>query len=279
MMMNTDSIIVRQFFLEHYHEAAGELEKFEPNELSSFFDDAPVDLLQAVIPVMNPQVLLHVFELMKQENVFRLFESMEFGKAEYLIRMMNESQAEEILNKLPSEKSLHIRRMLKYLKNAVGTYVEQKVFTLTENLTVKEAWAQARRYKSNIEPNLFVIAPDRKLKGMVNLSDLIKEKPEKDISSIMKSKFATIPPETPIESILGHPGWMEQYVLPVVDESKVFLGVIRLETIRSIQIDSDPHTVDPGLNAINALGDLYQIGLAGLLRVATDFKSGSDKET
>lgn len=275
-MMNTDEILLNQFILGHQKEAAAALEKFEPAELAAFFNNSQMDLLSTLIPGINPQVMLNVFDLMKEEQVVLFFESLEPIQAELFIRMMSDSRAEQILNKLSSEKSLHIRRLVKYMKNWAGSLVEQTALTLHDDLTLKEALTQVKKHKSTIDPQLFILSHDRILKGMVHLSDLIRENPEKKVNQIMKTELTAISPETPVQSILDHPGWMDQYLLPVVENSKKFLGVIRLETIRKIQISAVRDKKDQNLNTINALGDLYQIGLAGLLRVATELNTSSD---
>ena len=66
--------------------------------------------------------------------------------------------------------------------------------------------------------------------------------------------------------------------MPVVDNTSLFLGVIKLETIRSILAPSEKRREGLGDDAISALGELYQIGLAGLLKSATDLGSVSKEQ-
>jgi Mg/Co/Ni transporter MgtE len=259
--------------LKYSKEASTALEKFDPEELLPFFERSSVDVMLALVQEMNPQTVLQLFKLMKKETVAGLFETMKISLAELLIRMMTVSEAEQVISSLSPEKALHIKRLLKYLKTSVGSYVDQTVFTLNENLIVKEALAQAKRHFASLEPELFVLSPERKLVGVVKLSKLISELSKKEIRSIMETNIDTIAPETTIQTVLDHPGWQDQYLMPVVDSSQVFLGVIRLATVRKIKINSDKILKDHSKDTIGALGDLYQIGLAGLLRVATDFKS------
>jgi magnesium transporter len=276
--MDTDVIIIKQFIKEYGNEAARALENIEPDKLAAFFNDISDELSLQVIPLMNPHIMSTVFELMQQEKVIQLLEALEIHYAVLSVRMMNEALAEKILNILSSEKSTLIRRLLKYLENTVGSYMDPAVLTLSDRMTVKEALAEAKRHKKKISPDLFVLTSDRRFAGVINLSDLIAVDPEKEIRLIMNNTIITIPPDTPVQSILRHHEWMDYYALPVVDQTSVFLGAIRLETIRSILVDSDKRKEDLGQTAINALGELYQIGLAGLLKSATDIKSASSKE-
>jgi magnesium transporter len=276
--MDTDAIIISQFIQEHGREAAQALEQLETDRLAAFFNDNLEDLSLVIIPLMNPLLMATVFELMQQEKVVRLFESLEIQYTVLLIRIMDEDLAEKILNSLSAEKSTFIRRLLKYFENSVGAHMDPTVFTLTDKMTVKEALAEAKRHNRKISPNLFVLTSERRLVGVINLSDLIAEDPEIEIRQIMNDKIFTIPPETPIQSILNHPEWTNYYSLPIVDQTSVFLGTIRLETIRSIMIKSDKSLENMGQVAISALAELYQIGLVGLLKTATDLKAASAKE-
>ncbi len=276
--MNTDEIIIEQFIHNHSKEAAQALDKFEPDHLVVFFNETPNELLLKLIPFMDSQIILEVYSLIKDETVIRLFEHMEVHHAIFSIKMMNKVLAEKILNNLSSEKSIYLRQLLKYLKNSVGSYIDPTVITLSDKLILQEVLVKVKKLKTVIDPIIFVLKPDRKLAGFIYLSDLISEDPAKEIRSIMKTKIITIPPETPVLSILNHPAWVDHYCLPVVDKNTTFLGVLRLETIRSLQISTEQSDEDHGQAVITALGELYHMGLAGLLSTATDFNIENSKE-
>jgi len=108
---------------------------------------------------------------------------------------------------------------------------------------------------------------------VVSLSDLIRGEPGMEIKSMLMTRLATLSPETPIKSVLNHQEWQDFYALPVVDHTSVFLGAIRLETIRSILAESGNKVEEMGQAAISALGELYRLGLAGLIRSATSIES------
>lgn len=276
--MNTDTIIVEQFIQKHGTEAARILERLEPDKLAAFFSDSSSELVLEVIPHMNPHMMSLVFELMQQEKVIQILESLEIQYTLLSIRMMNEDLAEKTLNALSSEKSITIKRLLKYLEFSVGSHIDTTVLTLSERMTVKEAMEEAKRHKQKIQPNLFVLTSDRKLAGVINVSDLITENPKNEISSIMNTRIIALPPDTPIKSVLTHQAWKDFYALPVVDNTSVFLGVIKLETMHSIMAPSEKRQEGLGEDAISALGELYQIGLAGLLKSATDLRSVSKEQ-
>lgn len=276
-MMNTDTILIKRFLLNHGQKAAKSLEDIDPSRLADFFTSSPNEWLLEVISHMNPQRMSEVFEKMKQEKLVSLLESMDLSHAVSSLRMMEQDLAEALQNKLSVEKATSVKKLLTYPDDSVGAFMDVQIFTLTDNLTAKEALASLKRHKVEIPPQLFVTGEGRKLSGAITLSDLVQGDSAGVIRSLMKTSLPTLSPETPAQSVLGHPGWQDYYALPVLDRSAVFLGAIRLETIRSLLFQTGNKGEDEGQMAIAALGELYHLGLAGLLRSATDLRSPSNE--
>lgn len=271
--MNTDSILIKHFIQAHSKLAARTLEDIETEKLAGFFNDSPNEWLLVVIPHMNPQWMSEVFEKMNPERLASLFEVMEINHLVVSIRLMNEELAKSMLSRLSGEKSKSAKSLLQYFEHSVGAHMDPAVFTLEESMTIKDAIAAIKRHKEQIQPQIFVIGSSRKLAGVISLSDLISGEPVTGIRSMMLTMNTTLSPETPIQSVLNHQEWQNFYALPVVDHASMFLGAIRLETIRSILAQSGNKGEEMGQGAIRALGELYRIGLTGLLRSATDIKS------
>lgn len=276
--MNSDEVIIRKFLEEHGHSAAGVLEKLNVEKIAAFFDHTPTDWLAHIVPELNSHLTQQVLEKVDDLKVIEMFETLPVPYAEQLIRKMNKERADGILNQLSKERSSQIRSLLKYPKESVGSYMDPAVFTIQERMTIEDAVTQIKKFKSDIDPNIYVLKSDGKLIGTVRISDLFSKDPHTEITKIMNKNFPTIPPETPFQSLLNHDDWMKLYTLPVVDKNGVFQGVIRLETIRKVTLKPDKKIDKQTLTTINALGELFQIGLGALLRSATDFKMKDTKE-
>lgn len=276
--MNYDSILIKRFILQHSRLAARACEDIEPGKLAGFFNESPNEWLLELIPHMNPLWLSEVYKKMNPERLASLLEIMEINLLAVAIRMMHEDLGESMLNRLSDEKSTSVKKLLQYMDQSVGAHMDPAVFTLEENLTVEDAVSAIKRHNEPVDPQLFVTGPGRILVGAINLSDLITREPGMEIRSLMMTSMLTLSPETPIQSLLNHKEWQNFYVLPVVDHTSFFLGAIRLEKLRSIQARSDNKGGEMDQLTISALGDLYRIGLAGLLRSATNLAEPSFKE-
>ncbi len=268
--MKSDSILIKEFMLENSKAAARALEEVEPEKLAGFFNDTPLNWLLGVFPHMNPNVILKVFEGMDRQKLVQLLESMQMNHLVVSIRMMNENLAEEMLNALSAEKSAAVKGLLHYFDDTLGAHMDVGVLTLQENLSVKEALELIKKQKDEVPPELYIVREDRSLLGLISLSALIVADKGQEIRSMMRTDLNTLSPETPLQAVLTNQDWKKFYTLPVVDKDSLLLGVIKLETIRSILLHSGSRAEETGQLTINALGELYRLGLAGLLRTAAD---------
>jgi magnesium transporter len=275
--MNTHTLLLKQYIIGHPIEAANTIAKLEPESLAALFAELPPETLVTIIPLVNPALIFEVFKFLDRETCIRILKSLDLHYTALMIRFMNDHQGEDFLGALPAEKSAAVRRLLNYLENSVGAHMEQQVVTLHEKMILRDAVEAVKVFKGSIQPELYVLSMDRKLVGFINSSDLITKNPDDPVISNLQTNMSTIAPETPVDSMLTHPGWLDHYSLPVVDNAFRFLGIIKLEEIRSILITEDIRKNEPGSAAIEALGELYRIGLSGLLKSATDLQSLSKK--
>jgi len=268
--MKSDSTLLKAFMLENSKVAARALEELDPEKLADFFNDTPVKWLLGVFPHMNPHLIRKIFERMDPLQLVQLLESMQMSHLLVSIRIMPEDLAEKMLQALSAEKSASVKGLLHYLDHTLGAHMDTGVLTLRETMTAKEALEVIKKQKDEVPPELCILGEDQKLLGLISLSALIAAGPHKEIRSMMRTDFHSLSPDTPIQAVLNHEDWKNFYALPVVDQASVFLGVIRLETIRYILVHSINGKEETGQLTIHALGELYRLGLAGLLRSAAE---------
>ena len=125
--MNTDSILIQRFLLNHSQRAAKILEGIDPTKLADFFTNSPNEWLLEVISHMNPQRMSEVFEKMKQERLVSLIDSMDMAHAVSSLRMMKQDLGETIQNKLSVEKSASLKKLLEYPDDSVGAYMDVQI--------------------------------------------------------------------------------------------------------------------------------------------------------
>ena len=133
------------------------------------------------------------------------------------------------------------------------------------DLTVGEAIVVAKNEKERILSNIFVVDENGKSVGIIRFRDLLFAESSTLISLLMETKIPKFYADDSIESIKSHPGWHEFQSIPVIDRSETLIGTLDFRTIGEMQLNQGEQN-NSILETSNALGELYRIGLTGLLQ-------------
>jgi CBS-domain-containing membrane protein len=82
----------------------------------------------------------------------------------------------------------------------------------------------------------------------------------------MKIKIAKISPDVQIKSILTHTAWSDYHYLPVVNKAGKLLGTLPHKTVIKASQETNTTADNEIQQTGGALGELYSIGLTGLLK-------------
>ena len=231
---------------------------------------------------MSTDLAVALYNQLERMTAARCLEKLNPGKSAEIIekldpivalvflRGVKKNERNSILNAIPQKTASLLNRMLSFPEDSAGALADPTVFTLTEDASAKQALARIGKQPEHSIFYLYVVNRDHKLVGVMNMRELLLLDPEEKILAVMKSSVTQLAAHLDFQEILNHPGWQDYHVLPVVDATGIFTGVIRYKTLKRIERESRKN-VPPRLEiaAGNALGDLFRIGFSGLLRSAT----------
>ena len=143
--------------------------------------------------------------------------------------------------------------------------MDPQVLSLADDLTAKEALDLIRHSPEHARYNLYIVDREQVLVGVLNLRELLLARPPERISAFMHTRVHRLPAHADRRAIVAHPGWQEVHALPVVDAGGIFLGAIRFGTLRKIEDTLRGGTSADGSATIDALGDLFSVGVAGVI--------------
>ena len=266
--MNTDEKILEVFIESHSLEATQIIEDLNDGEVAALIQELPVELATRVMNLMNKNKAARCIEAVDKKLAAELIERMDITSAELLLRQLDDQLRDSLLKKIPKKTASVISQKLTYPENSVGALMNPLVITFRENVTVNEAITKIKEQKLHISMYAYIVKSNNKLAGIIKLEDLLVADKDDKISSIMKKDVPILFADTLIEAVLLHPGWLEYYALPVVDRAEILVGTVKLETIRQITINSDQKNKKQAMQAGSALGELFRIGLTGLVRSA-----------
>lgn len=136
---------------------------------------------------LEPDDQLELIKLFREERLKEIFESMDPDDKVELLEEMPANVVKKLLSYLPPQEREELLHILNYPEDSAARLATTEYVELFEDMTVREALEKVRREgkkKENIY-SLMVIDRTRKLKGTVELRDMIVADPDQKVSEIM----------------------------------------------------------------------------------------------
>ena len=263
--MNTDQIILEHFIKNHPQQAVIVLEEFKEEEIIAFLEAGPPDRTISIISSMSSYKAARHLEKLNIELVLTILEHLDFHLKRTILRQSGEGFRNQILDSMPPKKSAVLKQNLTYATGTTGFLMNPLLLSFTKGLTVKETIIIAKNEKENISSNIVIVDDQGKPEGIIRLSDLLFAESSMRLSDLMKTEFPKFYADESIESIKNHPGWHEHQTIPVIDRYETLIGTLDFRSIG----ESQPNKGEQNRNIIatsNAIGELYRIGLTGILQ-------------
>lgn len=266
MNTDTDLIIAEHFINTNINEAVQIIEKLEYDDIADFMNEIPFDLATKIILKMNNYKSTKCLELLNIDFAVKLLENIDLLSTELLLRQCDEGFRNALLDKIVPNISKKIRQKLKYAANSVGACMKLNVFSLQKSLSINEATEFMKKERKLIASEIFVIDEQGRIEGIVKLAHLVLAEGTEQIHSILTTDIPKFFADEPIQTIIHHPAWIQYRTLPVIEHSGALIGALHFKDITKRNPAKDKELSKRMVQTGSALGELYWIGLAGLLQ-------------
>lgn len=266
MKTDSDLIIAEHFIKANINEAVQIIEKLEYDAIVEFIQNIPPELAVKVLTQMNNYKAAKCLELLQIDLAAQLIQKFDLSSAELVLAPCNEEFRTLILKRINPTIAGKIIQKFNYAPNSVGSCMKPKVFSLQKNLTILEATELMKKEKELIGSEVFVTDAQSKLKGIVKTSQMLLAEGSVLIADIMNTDTVTFFVDEPINEISDHPGWADYRTIPVTDLAESLVGSLHFEDVSKASLKKDSGLNKQVVETGNALGELYLIGLTGLLQ-------------
>ena len=276
--MTLEASLLQQFVSAHPAQSARVLESIPSPDAAEVIEALPVGLFSGLLRCLAPITGANVLQLLPPEKAAEILSATRTDVAAAVLRAMGSEQRSFVLERLspPSRKGLG--RLLRYADGSAGALMDPGVVSISEGLSVAEALQRVRHDPEHTLYYLYVVDEGQKLVGVVTFRDLMGTRPDQLVELVAVREVASLPARASWQSVLAHPAWKRVHALPVVETDGRFVGVIRYETIRKLEEKWDEtHLDDEGARTAASLGELYGLGLRGLIDLATSAVHGSPR--
>lgn len=273
--MTLEERLLARFCTVHPSEAAGLLGRVPAPEAAAALEQLPGEAAVAVLLGMAPLPAAGVLEALETGAAARLLGAAPPARAAGLLRRLRAGTRERLLGTMPGGGRL--RPLVSYPEGAAGALMDPLVPALGLDLDIAEVRRRLGGLAKHLALELYVVDADQRLLGVADLREVLDDRRGGTLGSLMRP-VAPLAAGTDTPGIEAHPGWSELGSLPVVDEQGTYLGAVRHVRLRQAVRETVSRRALARLEAVEALGELYRLGLGGvftgLIRVPKERRPG-----
>jgi len=263
--MDTDRIIAEDFITKYPVTAAQVLEGLKDEEVVEFIEELSIENGLKLLNLMNVDKAAKYFSLLPSQLTKELMENSDIAMAESLCRQFDEPFRNNLLASLTPDLAATLNRKLEQVPNTVGVLMVPAI-VVNKEMTVKVALEIIKRNKESLESYLYVADDQGTFEGAVRLEELLFTDRNSTLGELMITTIPKFFPDTPIKNVLNHPAWYEYRFIPVIDKSEKLLGTLPYRMTKEVALKKDGQLSKEIIETSTALGELYRIGLTGLLQ-------------
>ncbi|HSF08393.1 MAG TPA: CBS domain-containing protein [Nitrospirales bacterium] len=252
----------------HPVEAARHLESLDPHEAASLLEALPGEEIAGVLEHCLPVSTAKIIEELSNDLGAGVLGAMNATSAIGVLRQFEEPVRQDVLDRLDNPMGATLRRALRYSPNTAGSLADPQVFTLPPDIAVEEAIDRIRTYGQKAMYYVYVIDRDSKLEGVLTLRQLLIDRSDHLVGTLMETQIITLSAEANLEEILKHSEWSRFHTLPVVDRWGTFFGALRYRMLR--RIEKDVGGKAPLGSVSDSLMQLWEVYSLTGIRLMTD---------
>jgi magnesium transporter len=265
MASDTDWTVARALAEGHPGDAARVLERFTPEAASALLAQLAAPAAAAILEQMMPDRATECLARLPPDTAQSLLRELHLDSVAGLLRPVGEEAREAVLAAMDADRSEPLRRLLAHPEGTAGALMDPQVVALPDDLEAEAALRRVREAPQRALAYLYVVDRSRRLVGVTRLRELLRAPVGARLGAVMGAPVMRLHADDDRRAILVHPGWNEFHALPVVDAEGRFMGAVRYETLRRLEIEGAARDRDRVVSVAVSLGELYWMGLSGLV--------------
>ncbi len=224
------SVLVKDFLNRFPKDAAQILNESSPDETIKYLEELEPVVAGEILAGITPGMIPDILEKMEQDRFRLIFSQIDPFKAALLISRLGKREQKEKLDLLTDKKAKQIDELLHYPPDSAGFLMDTKINTFRPEITAGEMLDKLRILKDKRILNIYVTNDENQLIGRVPLQTLAISPPEATMGELMETSMS-VEPMAPEEEIVNLFQEGKIFGLPVVDQNKRILGIIRNEAL------------------------------------------------
>lgn len=248
VLQGTVSKLLRRGATSNLKKALGKIHPADIAHLFRYFDLKDQKILICLIPELDQasdvfselesDSQAKLAELLEKNYLISLVQLMADDDSAELIRSLPEDLAEDILVALHDEHSEDVEQLLGYDEDTAGGIMSTDVFSLQQDLTVKQAiesLQDAEEYEMVFY--VYVVDEHNHLVGVLSLRQLLTVPPATALGDLMTTDVLRVRTDMDQEEVAALVAKYNILAIPVVDEHGKLMGLITVDDVIDVMRD------------------------------------------
>jgi magnesium transporter len=229
--MSVTAAVENDFLRRHPLEAAEALETVPPDVLGPAVQPLEAEALAVALEFSSPPRALAIFKALPSGERKKLVESAAPRLAVSLVAQLNPAERESLVGELTPVARKDIERMLSFPEESAGRLMDRSFLGARADMSVGEVLRRLQETTIRSARTLFVITPDGRLSGRVDMQDLAIAAEDTPVGELVQAVDISVTPQTNREELVELLERSLRDSVPVVDVTGQFLGVVRYRNL------------------------------------------------
>ena len=244
------------------------IEEKKFNNLREYLEDVNSADFPSLFEELTEEQVLLIYRLLSKEKAAEVFAELDSDVQEKLINALTDKELKNVIDELFMDDTVDlieempsnvvkrilnnigkadrkiVNELLKYPEDSAGSIMTTEFIDLKENMTVEDAFAKIKKIGLQKETvyNCYVLSINRKIKGFIDIKDLLVAERTDLLKDIMDDNVITVNTLEDQETVAKMFDKYNMYALPVVDKEERLVGIITIDD--AIDVLQDENTED-----------------------------------
>ncbi len=213
----------------HPEDLADILEGLSHEERIHLFSVLDSRAAAATLGATEPQVQREILASASAERVAQIFTHLSAVEIAEVISILPKEDAEEIQKTLSGSLGERVHELITQHDVPASVLAVRRFLQFPGDLTVEDTFTRFRKEAPNslVTMYVYVVDDEQRLKGVVDINELLQANPDSRLEEIMTKNIVTIAPTTmrgDVEALFRRYRFR---AIPVVDEARKIVGVVK----------------------------------------------------
>ncbi len=233
---------------QNAEQAAHSLESMTENEAQAVLVELPPSAIARVCPYLTAGFAAHALKGLPGDSAAHILAELEPQLATSILLQLQPSEQTALINALDPKSKARIQELLVYPEGSAGRIMSTDFLSLRSDITVGDAVTKIRAaaHTRGAASYVYVVDPNDRLVGVVNMRSLIIAAPDDLIANVMHMNVLAIDAFMDREQIAEVLAQRKYFAAPVIDSDGRLLGVIKTEQVVkqiSVSVTEDLQTM------------------------------------